>query len=517
MTLLRDWERACRGSASDVSLPALERYEVVIASSQGGGEFAQPARGRGQPHKVMTEALIDSAPRGVASRNQRREMMLGGRREGEMVRGVLKAISATLLNLGVVVIPAVAGAGDAALHTAIDSGAEAVIDKVIEWRRDLHRHPELSNREVRTAAKVAAHLESLGVPYKKGVAGTGVVGLIEGGKPGPVVALRADMDALPVTERTGLPFASTVTDTYNGQEVGVMHACGHDVHVAVLMGAAEVLAGMRDQLPGTVKLIYQPAEEDVDGAPLMVEEGVLSNPAVDAIFALHTTQSGVVGEIGLRAGPFMASADGFSIRVIGRQTHGAAPWAGVDPIVTGAQIVLGLQTIVSRQTDLISGPAVVSVGMFRGGVRSNIIPDEVEMVGTIRTLDPAIREATHERVRKTAESIAASQGATVEVKINKGASVTANDPALTARMRPSLDRVFEGKILEVPRVTGSEDFGAFSEVVPGLYFFLGVRSPEVPFEKQIPNHSPLFDSDEDALIYAVRAMASLAVDFLTGS
>jgi len=411
---------------------------------------------------------------------------------------------------------------DSDLHSDIDAGAQDVEEQVIAWRRDIHRNPELSNREHRTAALVAKHLRSLGIDVTTGVAHTGVVGLLKGGKPGPVVALRADMDALPVVEQTGLPYASTVKAEYLGQEVGVMHACGHDNHVAILMGAATVLAGIREALPGTVKLIFQPAEEgpppgEEGGAALMIREGVLESPRVDAIFGLHVGQT-PVGEVGYRPLGMMASAQRFEIRVKGRQTHGAAPWAGVDPIVAGAQIVMSLQTIVSRRVDVTAAPAVVTVGTFQAGVRNNIIPDEAVLTGTIRTFDPQITEYVHERIQEIATQVAAANGATAEVTIDDGTAVTFNDATLAARMRGSLERVYGADhVVEIPRVTVAEDFSAFQQEVPGLFFFIGVRPADVPPEKAIPNHSPYFYADESALEGGVRVMSTLAVDYLLGA
>ncbi len=405
-------------------------------------------------------------------------------------------------------------AQDRDLHTRIDDASKSIEGKVVQWRRDIHQNPELSNQEFRTAGVVEEHLKSLGIPVQVEIAGTGVVGVLKGGKPGPVVALRADMDALPVTEMVDLPFKSEVRAVYNDQDVGVMHACGHDNHVAILMGAAEVLAGMRDEIAGTIKFIFQPAEEDVGGANQMVQEGVLQGPDVDAIFGLHVTQGWAVGEVGVRPNGIMAAADYFRIDVKGRQTHAAQPWAGIDPIVTGAQIVLALQTIVSRQVDVTLAPAVVTVGRFDGGVRNNIIPDSAWMEGTIRTFDPAMRDAIHERIRRTAEHIAASAGAEAMVEIRKGTPVTFNDPELTNDMMSSLQRIVGHNVLEAPRVTGAEDFAYFQERVPGMYFFLGVRPNDIPREEAVPNHSPLFFADESALVDGVRLMASVAIDYL---
>jgi amidohydrolase len=403
------------------------------------------------------------------------------------------------------------------LQQEIDRRAAAVSPKVVEWRRDLHRHPELSNRETRTAKVVADHLRALGLDVQTGIGGTGVVGLLRGGRPGPVVALRADMDALPVTEEVDLPFASKVRDTYNGVEVGVMHACGHDSHVAMLMGAAEVLAGMRAMLPGTVKFIFQPAEEGEGGAEAMIEDGVLENPRPEAIFGLHVLSGDHTGKIGYRAGGLMAASDRFEIVVRGKQTHGAYPWRGVDPIVVASQIVLGLQTIPSRQLDSTLAPSIVTVGSIQGGLRYNIIPDEVRLVGTIRALDPGMRTDIHARVRRTAVHIAESAGATAEFILDPaGTGVTFNDPALTERMAPTLSRVAGSENVTIVNPTVvAEDFSAYQERIPGMFFFLGCTPPEVKLDDAAPNHSPRFFVDEATMPTGVRALASLAVDYLT--
>ncbi|MGE3616850.1 MAG: amidohydrolase, partial [Gemmatimonadales bacterium] len=382
-----------------------------------------------------------------------------------------------------------------------------------------HEHPELGNSEIRTAKLVADHLRSLGIEVTTGVAKTGVVGVLRGGRPGPVVALRADMDALPVTEQVDLPFKSTVRTTYNGMDVGVMHACGHDNHVAILMGVAEVLAGMRSMLPGTVKFFFQPAEEgppagERGGASLMVEEGALKDPRPDAIFGLHVWPA-PVGSISYRAGGAMAAADGLRIVVRGRQTHGALPWGGVDPIVVSSQIILGLQTIASRQIDVTAAPAIITVGMIQGGNRGNIIPDSVVMLGTIRTFDEGMRKEIHDRVKRTAEDIAAAGGATAEVSIPGGGLVTYNDPGLMEQMLPTLKRTAgDAGISQINPVTGSEDFPAFTREIPGLYYFLGVLPKGQDPATAPRNHSPYFFADEAGLPVGVRSMANLAVDFL---
>lgn len=408
------------------------------------------------------------------------------------------------------------------LDAEIDRRSAHVEGKVVAWRRDIHEHPELSNRETRTAELVAAHLRSLGLDVRTGVARTGVVAVLRGGRSGPVVALRADMDALPVTEEVDLPFASKVRATFNGQDVGVMHACGHDAHVAMLMGVAEVLAGMRRDLPGTVTFIFQPAEEGAPagergGAAVMIEEGALENPKPGAIFGLHVFPY-PTGEIRYRPGGTMASSDAFRIVVRGRQTHGAQPWAGIDPIVISSQIVLGLQTIASRQVDVTAAPAIITVGAINGGVRYNIIPDSVVMVGTVRTFDAAVRRDIHQRLRRTAESIAQSGGATAVVTVDTGPPVTYNDPALTERMLPTLRQVAGASRVQLNQpLTPAEDFSRYQERIPGLFFFLGITPPGTDPRTVAPNHSPRFFVDESALPTGVRALAHLAVDYLSGT
>lgn len=392
---------------------------------------------------------------------------------------------------------------------------------MIATRRDIHEHPELGNRELRTAKLVADKLRALNIEVKENVAHTGVIGILKGGKPGKVVALRADMDALPVTEQVDIPFASKVRTTYNGQEVGVMHACGHDAHVAILLGVAEVLAGMRNEIPGTVKFIFQPAEEgapqgEEGGAALMVKEGALENPKVDAIFGLHVTSRFAVGEVGYRPEGMMAAVDSFKIEVHGKQTHGAYPWLGVDPIVVASQIVLGLQMIPSRQVDSTVAPSVVTVGAIHGGVRNNIIPDEVEMIGTIRSLDAAMRDDIHARIRRTAESIAAAAGATAKVTITTGYPITYNDPALTEKSAPTLRRVAgNANVKVVNAVLGAEDFSFFQQKVPGVFFWIGTRPKDQTPEQAPSNHSPLFYVDETGLLLGVRSLANVAVDYLS--
>lgn len=407
-------------------------------------------------------------------------------------------------------------------HAKLDQAASRVLPEVIAWRRDLHAHPELAFQEHRTAQLIATELRRMGYEVQRGIADTGVVGLLNTGRPGPVVALRADMDGLPVSEETGLAFASQATTKQGNTDVKLMHACGHDMHVAMLLGAARVLADMRQQLSGTVKLIFQPAEEGIanapNGAERMVQAGVLEHPKVDAMFGLHvgiTAQT--TGTLSLRSRGLMASSDTFEIVVKGRQTHGALPWNGVDPVVVSAQIILGLQHIVSRQTNLTLTPAVITVGTLHGGQRANIIPNEVKMSGTIRTFDPAIRDQILGQVKRTAENLALSAGASAEVSVDAGYPVTWNDPALTEKMLPSLRRVAADKVLaDVAPTTTSEDFSFYGKHVPTMLFFLGVNPPGTPATDWAPNHSPRFNPDEGALLTGVRSLASLAADYLTG-
>ena len=408
----------------------------------------------------------------------------------------------------------------AVLDESIAAAAQNLEPQVIQWRRDIHANPELSNREFRTSALVATHLRALGYDVRTNVAHTGVVGTLRGDRPGPVVALRADMDGLPLTEKTGLPFASQAKAIYEGREVGVMHACGHDAHTAILMGAAEVLAAHRAQIPGTVKVLFQPAEEGAPkgergGAELMVEEGALRQPEVDAVFGLHVGQHGPVGTASYREKGFLAGAQRFDIEIIGQQTHGARPWMGVDPVVVGAQLVTGLQTVVSRQIDITLAPAVVTVGSFRAGVRNNIVAESAYLSGTIRTFDPRMREEISAKIRRLAESTAEAYGAKVRVEIEPGVPVTYNDALLTEQMLPTLERVFgPNRVLRSRRVTGAEDFAFYQREVPGFFFFIGARAPGVPASQAVSNHSPYFDIDEAALTPGVTVLAQLAVDFL---
>jgi amidohydrolase len=402
--------------------------------------------------------------------------------------------------------------------------ASQIEEKLIAWRRDIHEHPELGEQETRTAALVAEHLKKLGLEVKTGVAKTGIVALLRGGKPGPVVALRADMDALPVKEPTGLPFASQAKGKYLGREVDVMHACGHDAHTAILMAAAEILTAMKDKLPGTVKFIFQPAEEGPSlyaaftggswGAKQMIKEGAFADPRPDAVFGLHVTSSMSVGRIGYRAGAAMASADELRIKVTGRQGHAGYPWRTIDPVTTSAQIVLGLQTVVSRRTDLMRSPTVVSVSTINGGARFNIVPDAVEMTGTIRTYDAGVRKGVHTDIKQIAENIAASANAKAEVDIIELYDPLVNPEQMTARMAPVLTRASDNNIAIVPPSGAAEDFSFFLKEVPGLFFYVGAVPRGQDPATAAPNHSPNFMIDESALVVGVRALSSVAVNFL---
>ena len=394
----------------------------------------------------------------------------------------------------------------------------AIESKVIEWRRDIHQNPELSNREFKTAEKIAAHLKSLGIEVQTGVAHTGVVGLLKGDQDGKVVALRADMDALPVVERNDLPFKSTVKTEYLGNEVGVMHACGHDTHVAILMGVAEILAKNKDKIKGTVKFIFQPAEEgpppgEEGGAALMIKEGVLTNPNVDAIFGLHINSQTPVGMIRYKPGGSVASAQRFVINVRGKQSHGSQPWGGVDPILISAKIIDGLQTIISRETELINEAAVITVGKITSGVRNNIIPESAEMIGTIRTLDYDMRDKINKRMQEMVPAIAKAYGGDATIEISTGTAITYNDPELTAMMVPSLEKA-AGKenVLVHKAITGAEDFSYFQEKVPGLYFFLGGMTPGNT--ESFPHHTPDFKIDDSGLLLGVKAMTQVTLDYL---
>lgn len=396
-----------------------------------------------------------------------------------------------------------------------------VHEDIVRWRRDFHQHPELGNRETRTAGIVATHLRKLGLEVETGVAHTGVVGLLRGGKPGPMIALRADMDALPVTENGDLPFKSTVKTTYNQQTVGVMHACGHDGHTAMLMGVAQTLAARRETLAGSVLFVFQPAEEGAPegedgGAELMLKQGLFTKHKPDAVVGLHVLSNWTTGQIAVRAGSIMAESDRFRIVVHGRQTHGSKPWVGVDPIVTASQIVGALQTIVSRRVDVTRAPAVVSVGSFHGGVRYNIIPDQVEMIGTIRSFETDMRDAIYADIRRIARATAEANGATAEVEIWQHTTVLANDAALTARLRPALERaVGREHVLEARPQTVAEDFAALAEAVPGMYFFVGSTPPDRDPATAAANHSPDFYLDENALDVGYRALIEVVDEFLS--
>lgn len=405
----------------------------------------------------------------------------------------------------------------------VDALAAKLEPKVIQHRRHLHAHPELGNREFETAKYVARQLKALGLEVQTGVAHTGVVAILRGAQPGRVVALRADMDALPVTEEVDLPFASKVRSTYDGKDVGVMHACGHDAHTGMLLGVAEVLVQMKSQIAGTVKFIFQPAEEgaphgEEGGGQLMVKEGVMAKPPKpDVVFGLHVFSHWDAGQIKYRSGAAMASSDDLVITVRGKQTHGAAPWQGIDPIVVSSQIVLGLQTIASRQMDVTQAPVIVTIGKIEGGVRNNIIPDTVVMKGTLRALDAVMRKDLQERVRKTAENIAAASGATAQVEIGGETAypVTYNNTALVTRMLPTLQRVAGADhVGEVPALMGAEDFSYYAQEAPGFYVFLGARTPGEAPEKFAANHSPRFHIDESALKLGVRTLSQLTLDYL---
>ncbi|MBS0348879.1 MAG: amidohydrolase [Proteobacteria bacterium] len=402
----------------------------------------------------------------------------------------------------------------------VDQLADALEPRLIAWRRDIHQHPELGNREFRTAALVAEHLKRLSLDVKTGVGRTGVVALLRGGRPGPVVALRADMDALPVTEQSGLPFASKARANWMGEDVGVAHVCGHDGHTAILMGVAEVLATMRAQLPGTVKFIFQPAEEgpppgEDGGAALMIRDGVLRDPVPSAIFGLHLNSRTPLGKAGVRAGPLMASGDTFRIVVKGSQTHSALPWLGVDPVVLASQVVLGIQTIQSRQVNVLQEPSVVTIATLHGGNRPNIIPEAVEMSGMIRALDEGMRRDIQRRVATTADAIARSAGGSAEVSISPNYDVLINDARLAELGTRSLHATMgSGQVFENPKVTVSEDFSAYQKIIPGFFYFLGVVPDGTPPEKVFPNHSPRFWIDERVLKIGVRSLANITLDYL---
>jgi amidohydrolase len=420
----------------------------------------------------------------------------------------------------VLLIAGFSALGQSPIKQKIILEADRIESKVIEWRRDFHKHPELGNEEVRTAKIVAEHLRKLGMEVQENIAYTGVVGILKGGKPGPVIALRADMDGLPVTERVNIPFKSEVKTVYNGQETGVMHACGHDSHVAILMGVAEILSGMKKDLTGTVKFIFQPAEEGVIdkskpfGADGMVKAGVLENPKVDVIFGLHINSPTPAGMISYKPGPTMAAVDEVEITVKGKQTHGAYPWDGVDPIVTASQIINGLQTVVSRNVKLIEAPAVVTIGAIHGGIRHNIIPESTKMIGTIRTLTREQRVFVHKRIQAIARNIAEANQCEAEVNIIPGYPVTVNDEALTQLMVPTfIETVGKEMVREVPVVMGAEDFSYYQEKVPGLFFFLGGRDPKISLEQAAPHHTPDFYLDESGFKNGVKTFCNLVFNY----
>ena len=404
------------------------------------------------------------------------------------------------------------------LSKLVDTKSQAIQNKLVEWRRYLHQNPELSNREFNTQKYVLAHLKKLGIETQT-LAKTGVVGILKGGKPGPVIALRADMDALPVLERNGLAFKSKVTADYLGQQVPVMHACGHDTHVSMLMGTAEVLAAMKKDIAGTVKFIFQPAEEgppgdEEGGAPLMVKEGVMDNPKVDVIFGMHIESWIEEGKIFYKPGAFMAASDWFSIKVKGKQSHGAQPWLGIDPIAIGAQIISGLQQIVSRQEDLTTAPVVITVGKINSGLRNNIIPEELEMYGTIRTLDSKMQTDVHARIRQTAINIAEASGATAEVIIDTKTLVTYNTPGLTKQILPSLEKSMgTGNVQETNWVTGAEDFSFYGTKAPSVFLYFGGMPKGTDRAKAPPHHTPDFMISDAMLYNGVKVFCNLVFDY----
>ncbi|MBD9480540.1 M20 family metallopeptidase [Pseudoxanthomonas sp. PXM02] len=410
---------------------------------------------------------------------------------------------------------------DARAQDTAFTALEQAQPKLVQWRRDIHQHPELGEQETRTAKLVADHLRALGLSVRIGVGKTGVVAVLKGAKPGPRIALRADMDALPVTEQTDLPFASKVKAEYRGQPVGVMHACGHDAHVAILMGVAQALVAAKDELPGEVMFVFQPAEEgppvagEVFGAALMLQEGVFKDFKPDAVFGLHVWAGLPVGSVGYRSGPLMAAADEWSLVVKGKQTHGSRPWDGVDPITLGAQILLGTQSMIARQVNIATSPVVLTAGQFQAGVRFNIIPDEAKLVGTLRTFDPAVREDVITRFRRIATDYAHASEGTAELQVVNNAPATINQPALTQRVRPSLEKaVGAANVQEMPLVTVAEDFSQFANTVPGFYFFVGSTAKGIDPATAPINHSPQFLLDEQALETGSKAMLQVAWDYL---
>jgi amidohydrolase len=406
----------------------------------------------------------------------------------------------------------------------VDAQAQRLQPKVLAWRRDIHQHPELGNREVRTSKLVADHLRRLGMEVKTGIATTGVVAVLKGGKPGPRIALRADMDALPVTERNDLPFASKATSTFRGETVGVMHACGHDAHTSILMGVAEALAAMKADLPGEILFVFQPAEEgppdgEEGGAEEMLRQGIFRDFKPEAVFGLHVFSTLNAGKVGYRSGPTMAASDRFNIVIKGRQTHGSRPWGGVDPIVAAADVIGTAQTIVSRRQNISKQPVVVSFGAIKGGIRYNIIPDQVELIGTIRTFDEGMRQAVFKDLVNVAEHVSAAHGATAVAQVpdTKGNPVTVNDPALTAKMVPSLQRAAgAGNVVEMDLNMGAEDFSFYAREVPGFFFFVGATPQGQDPVKAPSNHSPEFFLDESALDVGFRSMLQVTLDYLHG-
>ncbi|MBF6023303.1 M20 family metallopeptidase [Lysobacter niastensis] len=432
-----------------------------------------------------------------------------------MRRLILPALIATLL----------APCAQAGERPEVAAAASAVRQNVVQWRRDFHEHPELSNRETRTAAEVAKQLRAMGLKPLTGIANHGVVAIIPGGKPGPKVALRADMDALPVTEQVDLPFASKVTTTFRGDTVGVMHACGHDAHTGILLGIAQALVKMKADLPGSVMLVFQPSEEgapdgEEGGASLMLKQGLFKDFKPDAVFGLHVFSTLQAGQIGVRQGPLMAASDKFTIKVKGRQTHGSRPWGGVDPIVTAAELIESSQNIVSRRTDIAKLPAVVSFGAIKGGIRYNIIPEEVELVGTIRTFDEGMRQKIFADLKNVAEHVSLANGATADASVpdRDGNPVTYNNPDLTARMLPSLQAVVgTDNVIEPPLQMGAEDFSFYAKEVPSMFFFVGATAPGIDPVTAPSNHSPKFALDESSLDVGLRALLQVTLDYLHGA
>ena len=411
--------------------------------------------------------------------------------------------------------------GQTALQNQIDSKAKAISAKLVEWRRHIHQNPELGNREFKTMEYIAAHLKSLGIEVTTGVAKTGVVAILKGGKPGPVIALRADIDALPVKERVDVPYKSVAVSEYNGTNVSVMHACGHDTHTSILMGTAEVLSSMKKDIAGTVKFFFQPAEEgspgtEEGGAALMIKEGVMENPSVDAVFGLHIASNLEIGNIKYVSGSMMASSDWFTIKIKGKQTHGSSPWSGIDPIVIGSQLINQFQTIVSRQEDLTIAPVVITVGKFHSGVRSNIIPEDAEMEGTIRTLDSKMQKDVHEKMKNIAKNLGEAWGAQIDINIDTKTLVTYNNPALVKMMLPSLERA-SGKdyISEGRWTTGAEDFSYFADKVPSFFFNLGGMPKGMDPSKAAPHHTPDFYLDDSMLDTGVKAFCNIVFDYAT--